>query len=74
MIATEEHEIRERKWYKAKDKRGPARYVLHITSDRQLVQYDGDEVRFGAKYPTRKMSAFVTAPPTEVGGILGCYP
>ncbi|MDD3095878.1 MAG: hypothetical protein PHD63_06515 [Candidatus Marinimicrobia bacterium] len=59
MIIMEEREIQKGKWYKAKNKRSPARYVLYISSDRQYVQYDGDEVRFGAKYPKRKMSAFL---------------
>lgn len=55
----EADEIEVGKWYKAKNKRMPARYVLYISPSKEYVQIDGDEVGFGQKYPKRKMSAFL---------------
>lgn len=46
-------------WYRAKDKRKPARFVLYISPDRTEVQIDGDEVRIGQHYPTKSMAAFL---------------
>lgn len=52
-------EIQVGKWYRAKDKRRPPRYVLHISQDRNLVQIDGPEVPDGWHYPNKQMSTFL---------------
>ncbi len=55
----EESEIQAGKWYKAKNKRRPARYVLWISGDRKTLQIDGDEVRNGSRYPHKTMESFL---------------
>jgi hypothetical protein len=55
----EAYEIEVGKWYKAKNKNRPARFVLYISPDRGRVQIDGDEVRSGSKYPFKTMESFL---------------
>ncbi|MFA5693423.1 MAG: hypothetical protein WC907_07385 [Acholeplasmataceae bacterium] len=55
----EESEIMVGKWYRAKNSKQPARYVLYISPDRKRVQIDGDEVGFGKRYPFKTMERFL---------------
>ncbi len=55
----EANEIEVGRWYKAKNKFRPARYVLYISVDRKRVQIDGDEVKIGSKRPMKTMESFL---------------
>ena len=55
----EASEIEVGKWYKAKNKHRPARYVLWMSADRKVVQIDGDEVGTGSRFPTKSMESFL---------------
>lgn len=55
----EKEQVEVGKWYKSKNPHRSARYVLYISPDKKRVQIDGDEVKFGSRYPFKTMDQFL---------------
>lgn len=54
-----EFDIQVGKWYRAKKRDRPDRFIIWISQDRKIIQFDGDEVRIGMHYPKRTMDQFL---------------